>query len=333
MVRAQWAGVALGGLAALAVLGSIAGISLGRWASAKARAPWWAALPWHDSARKRSVRSAAVTLAAALTPVAMICGWVVPFAVRQPGSLPSGVLAGLVYLMPAVGAAYIGSKDADQADEPAHAELAPVRQSRINRLAIALDRSAPKWVGLWAQADNGLHGTAWWVGSLIVGAGTAGAISVAQWQPWPSVVAAVVGGNLVFMAALNGRPLLSPVLRSSPVGYGAVWVALVRLPAFLSAAWFAAATVPVVLVSRNFGGESAGVFPVLALLDILFCAAVALDPSSRRRATLLYVGFLAVIIYQGLGYGVAYGALAVAIMLGVVALLWRQARKRFRSNG
>ena len=69
------------------------------------------------------------------------------------------------------------------------------------------------------------------------------------------------------------------------------------------------------------------------LLDILFCAAIGVDPSSRRRAMLLCAGFLAVIIYQGLGYGVAYGALAVAIMLGVVALLWRQARKRFRSNG
>jgi hypothetical protein len=332
-VRAQWTRVALVGLAASAVLGATVGYSLGRWASSKTRAVWMAVLPWPDEAKKRSARSAAVTLATAIAAFVAFFGWIVTVAVGQPGSLLCGLLTGSAFLAPAVAAVFAGSRDADQTYAPADRGLAPSRQSRISRLAVSIDRSPPRWAGLWAQSENSLYATAVLIGSLVVLGGAAGAISIAQWQPWPSLGVAVLGGNLAFMLVIDGQPLLSPVLRSTSVGYAAVWMALIRVPALLSLAWFAAAAVPAIVVSPHFGGESAGALPILAFLDVLFCAAVALNPSSRRRAAILYVILLAVIMYQGLQYGIAYGVLAVVAVLGVVALLWFRARKRFRSHG
>ncbi len=331
-MRQHWTRVALGGLAVSALLGAIVGYSLGRWASSKARALWITVLPWPDEAKKRSARFAAMSVATAITPIAAFFGWIVAFAVAQPNALLSGLLTGLAFLFPAAAAAFAGASDAERTDEPADKGLVTTRQSLIGWLAIALDRSVPRWLGLWAQSENSAYVSAWWIGSLILCAGAAGAISVAQWQPWPSIVTAVIGGNLAFMASVNGRPLLSPALRSTSVGYFAAWLALIRVPAVLSLAWFAMAALPAVLVSRHFGGESVGALPLLFLLDVLFCASVALVPSSRRKAAFLYVSLLVVVLYQGIQYGVAYGVLAVAIVFGVVALLWSRARRRFRSN-
>jgi len=333
LVREDWSDVALSGLAASAVSGGLVGYSLGRWASAKARALWIAVLPWPDAAKKRSARSAALTLSAGCAALPVLCGWIVTTAIGEPYVFLSGVLTGLAFLVPAAAAAVIGSGDADHVDEPADTALAPTRHSWIKRLATGLDPSSPRWVGLWEQDENSPYVSVWWVGSLVVLGGAAAAITIAQWQPWPSIGVAVIGGNLAFMTLINGQPLLSPVLRSTSAGYGAVWMALIRAPAILSLAWFAAAAVPAIVVSAHFGGEIAGAIPILALLDLLFCAAVALNPSSRQRAAILYLILLAVIGYQGLQYGLAYGVLAVAVMLGVVAYLWSRARKRFRSNG
>jgi len=332
-MRQHWTRVARGGLAVSALLGAIVGYSLGRWASSKARALWITVLPWPDEAKKRSARFAAMSVATAITPIAAFFGWIVAFAVAQPNALLSGLLTGLAFLFPAAAAAFAGASDAERTDEPADKGLVPTRQSLIGWLAIALDRSVPRWLGLWAQSENSAYVSAWWIGSLVICGGAAGAISIAQWQPWPSVVMSAIGGNLAFMVALNARLVLSPVLRSTSIGYAAVWMALIRLPAVLSLAWFMVAALPALLVSRHFGGEAAGAVPVLLLLNILFSASLALNPSSRSRATFLYVILLAVILYQGLQYGVAYGVLAVVVMLGAGALLWSGARKRFRLNG
>jgi hypothetical protein len=333
MLRGQWPRVVIAGLAASAVLGGTIGFSLGRWASARARALWIAVLPWPDAAKKRSARSAALTHVAALGSVALALGWISSAALGQPNAFLWGAAASAAFLIPAGVAAVIGAGDADHSDEPPDIALAPARPSWIGKLAAALDRSSPRWVGVWAQTDNSPYVSAWWIGSLVICGGAAGAISIAQWQPWPSVVMSAIGGNLAFMVGLNAQPLLSPVLRSTSIGYAEVWMALIRLPAVLSLAWFGLAALPALLVSRHFGGEAAGFIPVLTLLNILFSASVALNPSSRSRATFLYVILLAVILYQGLQYGMAYGVLDVVVMLGAGALLWSGARRRFRLNG
>jgi len=332
MIREDWGRVAFAGLAATAVLGGTIGYRLGRWASAKTRTHWISVLPWPDTAKKRCARSAALTLSAGLAPIAALLGCVVTVAVGKPYAVLSGVFMGLAFVVPAALAALVGARDADQTKGSANTALVSARQDWITRLAAAVDRSVPKWVALWAQTDSSRYVSAWWIGSLLIWGGAAGAISIAQWQPWPSVVTAVIGGNMAFIAGLNAKPLLSPVLRSTSVGFGATWMALIRVPAILSLAWFTVAALPALVVSHNSGGEGAGGVLLLVILDLLFCTAVALIPSSRHRAELLYTILLSFIIYQALQYGVAFVGFALVVMLVVVPMLWRRARKRFRSN-
>jgi hypothetical protein len=329
VIRAHWPYVAGAVLGVAVTAGSWLGYSLGRRAMCRARAPWITVLPWPDSAKHRSARSASLTLGAALTPIAILYGAAITFAVAKPFAVVSGLLTGLCFFLPSASASMVATRKTHDKFEDANITPVSTRDSWVTRLAIVIDRAVPKWVGVWAEAANSRFVPLWWMGSLAIGGGTAGTFSISQWKPWPSVVVAIAGGNLAFAISLNGQPLLSPVLRSSPVGYASVWRALIRLPAILSLAWFAIAALPAIIVSAHLGGECAGAVPPLIFLDALFCAAVALNLSSRRRAMLLYVCLLGVIIYQGLQYGIAYGGLAIVIMLA--RLIQRGAGIRWRA--
>jgi membrane protein YqaA with SNARE-associated domain len=94
MARGQWLRLAFAGCVAAAVLGGIVGYSLGRWASNRANAPWLSVLPWSHGAKKRSARSAALTLSVSLSQMIVVLGWVITSTLGQPDPLLSGLIAG-----------------------------------------------------------------------------------------------------------------------------------------------------------------------------------------------------------------------------------------------
>ena len=331
-IREHWLSVAAGSLAAAASAGGICGRVTGRWASSRVQAPWLAVLPWPATARVRSARWAALAVGALLALLIAFVGWGACEAVAGPHPVFVGVVSGFAFAAPFALAVTLAGDAASLAERATARSTERTRLSWMRRVTAALDQMTPRWIGLWAQADGMRLLSLWWVGSLAVAA-VAGVVAVERSWLLPSVVTAIVGGNLAYMVGLRGAPLLSPILRASPVGFGAVWLGLTRLPLALSLAWFGIAALPVLWVSANGGGEALAALLLLLLLNLLFSTAVAVRPASRRQAAVLHGFGLFVIAYQGLQYGWAYAALAGVVMLGLVALLWRQARRRFHIRG
>jgi hypothetical protein len=207
------------------------------------------------------------------------------------------------------------------------------RPALLWRLVARLDRRAPRWTGLWAQGDGGRRLSFWWCATLVLVGGSAAAMSVAQGSVWPSVIAAVAGGNAAYCVGLRGGILESAVLRASPAAFGAVWAAVARGPLALSVLWFFVAAAPGFAVSAGAWREIAGGFVVLLALKGFFSSAVAASPASKQRASVLYGAGLCMILYQGAAYGIAYGVLTCVAAAGFCGLLWRRARRRFRIYG
>jgi len=332
IVRSAWHRILLAEMAATMMIGATCGRLCGRWAGRQISAAWLAVLPWPPAERLRAARLACFTVGGVLTPLPAFCGWGVGHAVAAPHQAIATAALGLGFMVAFLTASLPGAgrnivADADDVAEPAQPRVAVVW-----RLVERLDRMAPRWAGVWAQGDHGRFISRWWLANLLAAGGAAGAITLTQGWIWPSVVISVVGGNLAYMMALVGAPLLSPVLRSSPVQYGVAWGAMARAPLALSLLWSGVAAVPALIVSGAAWRQALGGLGVLMTLNLLFSVAVAAVPSSRRQAAMLYVCLLCVIIYQGLEYGMAYGALAGVAVLGVAGLLWRQARRRFRGH-
>jgi hypothetical protein len=262
----------------------------------------------------------------ALLPLPALCGWGMSHAVAAPHTVLAGPAMALCFAA--------GFVVAGQAAGLAAAEGARAARSRklalMWRVVAKLDRTAPRFVGIWAQGDGGRALSRTWLVLLVAVGGFAACVTVVQGRIWPSIVAAVIGGNVVFLSGMRGEPMLSPVLRSLPVGFAQAWWGLVRGPATLASLWFGVAALPALVVSGAAWRQVLGAAGVLLALNLLALTAVAVCPGSRRQAALLYAILLGAIVYEGAQYGFALGGLAAVAMAGVSALLWRQARRRFR---
>jgi hypothetical protein len=331
-IRSSWQRILLAGTAASVVSGMVSGRLCARWAGRRVSAAWLAVLPWPAAERRRAARLACLAVSGVLTPVPAFCGWGVGHAVAAPHQVVATTAMGLCFMVAFLSASLPGAgQDNVSAEDNAVAGESP-KVSLIWRLVGPVDQLAPRWAGIWAQGDDARGLSRWWLASLLVGGGTAGAVTLTQRWTWPSVVISVAGANFAYMVALRGAPLLSPVLRASPVRYAAACGAMARTPAVLSLLWAAIALAPALIVSVGSWQEGLSGVAALVMLNLLFTSAMAVVPSSRRLAALLYVCLLCVIFHQGLEYGMAYGALAAVAVVGVALLLWRQARRRFRGH-
>jgi hypothetical protein len=332
-IRALWPRVALGGIAVVLLVGILCGRLCARWARRQAQAPWLAVLPWQAAARARAVRVACLAIGGVLMPLPAFCGWGVSHAVAASGQAWAATSLAVCFMLAFVTAALPGAHHASEEEQLAQPDARPLKPALAWRLVAWLDQWAPRWTGLWAQGDSGGKLSVWWFGSLVIAGGSAAALSQSQSWTSPSVISAVIGGNLAYIAGLRGSPLLSPVLRTSPVSFAVVWAAMARGPLALSLLWFGIAALPAFVVSLGAWRPSLGGFGVLLLLNLLYSTAAAITPTSRRQALLMYGFALYAILYQGVHYGVAYGALVGVAELGLVAFLWRRARQRFRVHG
>jgi hypothetical protein len=325
-IGGAWAAVACGGAGVALGMGWRCGRAIGQWAGKRAASPWLAVLPIAEAARARASLVASLAAGGALLPLPALCGWGVSHAVAAPHTALAGPTTALCFAAGFVLAARPGRWAA--AGEARAAQ--PRTVALMWRVVARLDRTAPRYVGLWAQGDGGRALSRTWLILLVCVGGFAACITVAQGRIWPSIVAAVMGGNMVFLAGMRGEPMLSPVLRSLPLRFGRAWWGLARGPAALALLWFAVAALPALAVSGGAWQQVLGAAGVLLALNGLALTAAAVCPASRRQAALLYAILLGAIVYQGAQYGFALGMLAAIAMAGVAALLWRQARRRFR---
>ncbi len=330
-IRAAWPMVARNGLAAALMLGLVCGYRCAGWAARRAQAPWLAVLPWPAGARRRAVRVVSFAMGGALMPVPAFCGWGVSHAVHAAHPALAGCALAACFSVSFVAGAWPRGGRAAPVARVARVAARP--PALLWRLVARLDRRAPRWAGLWAQGDGGLRLSLWWFATLVLVGGSAAAMSVAQGSVWPSVIAAVGGGNAAYIVGLRGGILDSAVLRASPVGFGAVWAAVARGPLALSVLWFCLAAAPAFAVSVGAWRQIAGGGVVLLALDGLFTSAVAANPASRQQALVLYGAGLCMILYQGAEYGIAYGVLVSMAAAGFCGVLWRRARRRFRIYG
>jgi hypothetical protein len=329
MVRAVWPRIAVGGAILALAFGWRSGQAIGAWAGRRAASSWLVVLPMTNSARLRAARVASLAVGGALLPLPALCGWVVSGSAAAPHALLAGPVMALCF---AAGFA-VAAQPGPWSTEPAERARRTRRVALMWRVVARLDRSAPRYVGIWAQGDGGRDLSFAWLASLVAMGGFAACITVAQARIWPSLVAAVVGANLVFLAGLRGGPMLSPVLRSLPVSFARAWWGVARGPLALALLWFGVAVLPAVTVSAGAFRRILGAAGVLVALNLLVLTAVAVCPGSRRQASVLYTIMLGAILYEGVQYGFAFGGLAAVAMAGVAMLLWRQARRRFRGTG
>jgi hypothetical protein len=314
-----------GVIAAFAFLaGTTAGLAAAGRLNATASSPWLAILPLSQTARQSACRYAAAAYALAASCALAAPAWLAAHAVHLPAPLLWAAGASLTY-----GTAFTAAARHRRRPAQTRAETTPPTNTRRFPLGW-IDRPTPTHASRWAWSGSArLIATAWLM-SLVPLGGASASVSLAQHQPFPAFAIALIGANLIFIAALRCRPLASPVFRASSLGFTRAVAAIIRAPLLLSAAWFTlVAAFPVAEGAWRALPLTAG---ALLLLNALYAATAIFRPDSPRQAMLLYASGLAAVAYETLTAGIAYGALTLAATCAVATLLLRRARRQFRAT-
>lgn len=330
-IRQAWPTIALAGMAFAGLAGLFAGRRLTAFCHRLASAPWIGVLPWPDHVRLHAARRAAIWLGAPWGAGAALLGWMLASAISAPNPIACAACPSAAFMAVFALAVFWPRRPGFLQAAEAPPVAAPNGLARLRRLAGYVDQARPRWAGTWALGPE--RSGFWWPAVLALGIGFAACISLVQRQAWPSLLMAVAGGHAVFLGMLRGAPLLSPVLTTSSVGFGAAWAAMARLPLALSYIWFLLAALPALTLSAAAWRQSCGAAFCLALLNGLFAACLAITPWSRRQACLLHALALLAMLQQGLEYGPAYGILAMVLILCLAAYLLHRARQKFRAHG
>ena len=298
------------------------GMVSGRRAAGSARrdmaAPWLTILPWPDRRRKRALLLSCLPplgleLAQAFA-AALLAGVLI-----RPAAIPLLCLAGAALSGSGfAGGAAIGPARVRAAGRPAGTAARP-----STPLARA-DQGRPRWLGTWAMDGRSRRLVQLWLGllasiGLLGGAGSLGTGTAA-----PGVLTAIIGGHLVFLAALRARPLRADALRLLPASFRRAAWGVLRLPLLLSLGWI---LLPEAAAFAAAPGDPA---PVGGLCGVLLLDALAglstLWLANAPAAALLLHG---VILLLGLQYWARLGLSEIAVLIGLAGLLWRGARRRF----
>jgi hypothetical protein len=308
--------------------GYYAGARLGLYASRLSRSAWLAVLPLPEPLRREAAWRAAVLLgcipAVLLPGLIMLLAHAVGVSVAECG-------VGALCLFAA--AFLLASRLATASGVPV--EAAGVRRDlggrAVLRLMARCDRARPRWLGVWAIGERRMGLALLWGAGLVLLGGAAGIVSLAQHWAWPSLVASVAGGHVVFVAALDTRPLLSPGLRCQPLPYAGAVAGLLRLPLCASFAWFAVAVLPAVVLPGAIARLPAAALALL-VVDLYFAACLCAVSPSRRQGLVLYAVGAFAVLQQAAEYGMAYGWLASGAVAAIAVYLVSRARRRFRAH-
>ena len=312
-----------GAACALAAAGLLLkGMASGRRAAGSAQrdsvAPWLAVLPWPDPRRKRALLLSCLPplgleLAQALT-AALLAG-----ALIRPAAIPTLCLAGP--LLSGIGFA-CGAASAPvrfrATGRPAGTTARPSR-----RLARA-DQVRPRWLGIWAMEGRGRRLVRLWLG-LLASIGLLGvAGSLGTGTAAPGVLTAIIGGHLMFLAALRARPLRADALRLLPVSFRRAAWGVLRLPLLLSLGWILLPEAAAFAAAPDDSAPVGGLCGVLLLDGLAGLSALWL--ADAPAAALLLHGTT---LLLGLQYWAWLGLSEMALLVCLAGVLWHGARRRF----
>ncbi|MGV8839165.1 MAG: hypothetical protein ACWA6X_02555 [Bauldia sp.] len=315
---------------AMLVSGAAFGWFLGRLAIDRAHAPFLKAQPIGVGARRDAARLAAHVLGAPLT--AIDGGLVLLFAllVGQPNALLWWVGATALSGIASAIAVHLRIRRPPlPAADDAHDH--PAGDARPSRAVAFLDRRRPAWLGAWAWrlSAGRIRVT---MARLVAGAALAllgvGAVvtSFVRQTASAGVMVGLLGGLGLFMLSVRFQPLRSPVLRASALRFSRAWLALMRLPLALSAAFFALTAIPAYAAEpAAWQAPVAGALGLL-LLNGVYAVFAAFFAAAPKLAAFAFSAALALAAYESLEYG-------RTVLLGLAALvvfLWFRTRRSYR---
>jgi len=316
--------------AAAASLGLLLGLTASRTARAKALAPFLRPLPLSLVARRRAALLATscfgILLAAIVAGLEGLAGSIVAIddplasALRAAAAFASGFAVTTFHSLAGMRAPVLLAA-------PAHASRSGFHLAVLGRL----DHATPRWLNAWAwrlPAGRILLATPWIVACVAVSIAMvlATGASVAARQAIPAAATATLGGIAVFMLALRCHPLRSPILRTAPVGFSRAWLRLMRLPLLLSVVFFSLPASAAVAVQPSAWPMSVGFLLMLFVLNAAYGVFAAYFATSPFTAALSFVMAVGYAYYESF----EYGRTVLLGLAGLIALLWHQARRRYR---
>jgi hypothetical protein len=313
--------------AATFLFGAGEGLAMARLTQARAHSHFLKAQPISASDRRRMAAYAAWVLAA---PLLLIDGSVIAIAAKAAGqSLP--LLWGFgAALMSALGYFVSLTLQLRQPYRDPAREIAAPGEARGVSLAF-IDRRRPAWLGSWAGEYTAGHirpslRTVFAIFVFALGGLLAATAGFARGSASPAILAGVIGGLVIFMLLLHCRPLLSPVLRASQLGFTRALRGLARLPLLLSLLFFAALAAPAYAAEPGMIAMPLSGAVGLVALNAIYAVFAAFFAHSRRLAVLAFVAALALTAYESLEYGrtVLFGLAALLVFL------WVRARGAYR---
>lgn len=308
--------------------GAITGLGIARIARARAYSPFLKAQPLSRNQRRDAAARAANILGIPMLAFDGLLVFAGAIAAEQSWAIAWGVGATAVSMIGFVLALRLRLRTAHIPPEMGTARAEP----HAGGFSLGwIDRRKPAWIGSWA---NGLEGgrfrpslRAALMLLVFVGAGTIAAIgSVVRKDASAAIIIGVVGGLAIFMMALSCRPLLSPVLRASSLGFTRAVRGLARLPLLLSLLFFGALAAPAYAAEPGTMLMPLSGAATLLSLNAIYTAFVAFFAFSRRLAAVAFFAALGLTAYETLEYG-------RTVLLGLAALvifLWIKARGNYR---
>ena len=294
---------------------------------ALASAPFLKVLPWIGDDHRRAVRLASVPAGSAGTMLAFGTAYVVFRACGTGHEAASAAAASLLFGSSFAMAA-VGRSRAPRLQEATRVSVdgvGPARNAAVRTFG-SIDAGVPRWLGSWALGERAPVLAVSWVLLLVTLGLCAAAGGIIERGAGPAVVAAVLGGHVVFLIGLRARPLVSDALRVQPVSFArAVW-GLTRLPLLASSAWFCLPALSAFAATGNTSGQVAAGGASLLLLDAMFLVVALSLPRSPRSAVLLHLGVLGVAAQNLARFGLYADA---AILLAFLVHRLRSARRAF----
>lgn len=310
------------------VAGALTGLGVARIAQARAYAPFMKAQPLGDDQRRETASSAAIILG---IPMLALDGFLVfggALAAGQDWPVAWGVGAIAVSILGLVMAVRLRLR---APYNPRETGIAGPK-SYTDGISLGwIDRSKPAWIGSWANGmEAGRFRPSLRAALILLGLVGAGIIaatgSIVRDDASPATIMGVIGGLAIFMMALSCRPLLSPVLRASSLGFTRAVRGLARLPLLLSLLFFGAMAAPAYAAEPGTMLMPLSGAATLLSLNAIYTAFAAFFAFSRRLAVFAFFAALGLTAYETLEYG-------RTVLLGLTALvvfLWIKARSKYR---
>lgn len=222
---------------ALSLLGGIrTGIASTRRRWRMIRTPWLLILPLTDTEITRTTRLATTVDCALAT--AFIALAISSIPITSQAMPRSAIIAGLTATY-ALGCA-IGTRTRATRNHPLRSSILPYKPPRdIPPAFEKIDRRRPAGLGAWAIGPRlrSLLTT-----STILLISNIGIASAAAHEGAAAIVTpplAIVTPVILLILALNAAPMLSPVLRTSPLQFRNASIGLLRLPGLIASLWLA----------------------------------------------------------------------------------------------